>query len=183
MHECIPDNRQESGLLLMSCRRLSQVMLGPKPKNQCSQTHENTGYAKCPTVTRLLAHQRDDEKPEGRTEVDRPIEPAVNFRQRPFLIRTELIADKGRDTGFDASRADGDKRQSSVQSSSASRKERERAVTEAVEKRDAENRPVTAKPTIGEPAADEWEKINSRREQVQHFGRPFLAHAHPVHQI
>src|SRR5439155_3288075 len=61
--------------------------------------------------------------------------------------------------------------------------QRERAVTQAIEKRDAENRPVPAKPAISEPTADERQKINSRREQVQYFGRPFLTHAHPVQQI
>ena len=130
-----------------------------------------------------MAHQWNDKKPEGRAEVDGPIEPAVNFRQGAFLIRTELITDECRHTWFDAARADGDQRQSGVQSSTASFKERERAVTEAVEQRDAEDRPVTAKPTIGEPTADEWQKIDSRREQVQHLGGSVFSHSHPVQQI
>src|SRR5205809_570587 len=158
-------------------------MLSPEPKNQRGHSHENAGYAKCPTVTRFMADQWNDKKPEGRAEVDGPIEPAVNFRQGAFLIRTELITDECRHTWFDAARADGDQRQSGLQSSTASFKECERAVTEAVEKRDAENRPVTAKPTIGEPAADEWQKIDSRREQVQHLGSSIFSHSHPVQQI
>jgi len=86
-------------------------------------------------------------------------------------------------SGIILTRADGDQGQSGVQSSTASFKERECAVTEAVEKRDAENRPVTAKPTIGEPATDEWQKIDSRREQVQHLGGSVFSHSHPVQQI
>src|ERR1051326_2560403 len=142
-------------------------MLGPKPKNERRQRHENTGHAKGPTVTRFLAQQWNDKKSERRADVNGPIKPAVNFPQGTVLIRTELITHERRYTGFYTSGAYGDERQSRVQSRPAAFKEGEATVAQAVKKRDAKNRPVASQPTIRQPTADQRKEIDCRREQVQ----------------
>ena len=90
-------------------------MLAAHPEQERGQSHEEARHTECPAVSIVFGDSGNDQEREEGSEIDAPVEQAVGPLEQVSLTGVELIADKGRDAGFDAATAEGDQRQTRVE--------------------------------------------------------------------
>ena len=84
-----------------------------------------------------------------------------------FVCLIELVADKRGDTGFDPARSERDQPEPDIETGPVRDKHRQARLTRAVNETEPEDGVVFAEETIGQPAAEQREKINADDEGVR----------------
>ena len=163
-------------LHLPASRRLAGIMARAQPENQRGQAHEDARNAESPAVTPVIAHGGNNQKGGGGAQIDGPVKPGEDLCQQMFLVRAELVPHESGDIGLDPARADGNKGQAGIDPGAGVAKKKERAVSETIKKRNAQNRPVTPQPSVGHPAADQGQKINRGPKKMIRLRRLGVAH-------
>ena len=120
-----------------------------------------------------------EQRREKGAEVDRKVEPAIDFGKQMLIGGAELVADVRRDAGLDAARADRDQRQPPKQAESRV-VQRQRQMPQTVDERQPNDRAVFTPPGVCYQPSDERCEINGRREQVVVTLRLFLVHDRQV---
>src|SRR4029453_3664015 len=108
---------------------------------------------------------------EERAEVDDPVK-RLEHNLGPVLVSlVELVADKCGDTRFDPARTERDQPKSDVKAGAVRDKHRQARLTYAVNQAEPQNGVVFAKKPVGEPAAQQREKVNADDERVKNVFR------------
>ena len=110
---------------------------------------------------------RHEQRGEERAEIDDPVE-RVEHHLRAVLVRlVELIAHERRDARLDAARAERDQREAGVEARPVRLEEREASVPGAINQAQPEDGVVFAEEPVGQPAAEQREKVNADDEGVE----------------
>src|SRR5262249_48060406 len=79
----------------------------------------------------------------------------------------ELVADKCSDTRFDSARPERDQAKPDVKAGAVGDKHRQARLAHAVNQAQPQNRVVLAKKPVGQPTAQQWEKVDADHKRVK----------------
>ena len=162
-------------------RRHQDVLLAADPENHGGDEHERPGNAEGHTRAVAPQENRHEERGEERAEIDDPVERIEHHLRAVLVGLVELVADERRHARLDAARAERNERESRVEAGAVRVEQREAKMAEAVNEAQPEDRVVFAKETVGQPAAQQREKVDADDEGVEHVLR--RARAIPLRQI
>ena len=148
-------------------RRHHHVLLAAEPEDHRRDEHERAGNAEGDARAVAAQENRHEERGEERAEIDDPVE-GIEHHLRAMLVRlVELVADERRDARLDAARAERNQREAGVEAGAVIFENREARVPGAVDEAEPEDRVVFAEEPIGQPAAEQREKVNADDEGVE----------------
>ena len=125
-----------------------------------------------PTARTLFLEQpRLQHGGEEGAEVDDPVEGVEDDLGERLRSRVELIADEARDQRLDAARAERDQAEPDAEPGEVVDEQREARLTRAVDQAEPEDRVELAEEAIGQPAAEQREKVNADDEGVKNILR------------
>jgi len=153
-----------------------------QPEDEGRESHEDSGNAESPVWPVPLEEPGREQRRDKSTEIDGPVKPIENAGKKGAIEDSELVADMGRDTGFDTARADRDEPQTDHEPSSCltgQSHQGKRAVPEAVDHRERHDDAIFSKKKIREESTEERGEVDQRDKMVESFGRFSIAHLIP----
>ena len=151
--------------------RNHHVLLAAEPQDRGGDEHQHAGNAERDRGPEMPQEDRHQQRREERAEVDDPVE-RVEHHLRAMLVRlVELVADKRGDTRLDAARAERDQPKPDVKTGAVCDEHRQARLARAVDQAEPEDRVVFAEKPVGQPAAEQREKVNADDEGVENVLR------------
>ena len=143
--------------------------LRAEPQNEGRDEHEHAGNSERDGRPELPQKHRHQERSEERAEIDDPVE-RVEHDLRAMLVRlVELVADERCHARLDPAGAERDQPEPDVKAGAVRDEQREAGLTHAIDQTQPEDRVVFAEEPVGQPAAEQREKINADDEGVEHL--------------
>jgi hypothetical protein len=100
-----------------------------------------------------------------------PIESVEHHLRAMFIRLIELVADKRGHTRFDPTRTERDQPEADIKTHAVRNKHRQARLTRAIDQAQPEDGVVFAEKTVGQPAAQQREKVNADDECVKNLLR------------
>src|SRR2546430_10132845 len=155
--------------------RNHHVLFAPGPQDGGRDEHQHTGNPECNRGSEMSQKQRHKKRSKERSEVDDPIE-SVEYDLGSMLVRLiELVADKCGHARFDAAGAERDQSEPDVEAGAVCDNHRQARLTQAINETQPEDRVVFAEKAVGQPAAQQREKVNANHERVKYVLRAACA--------
>src|SRR4030095_8524466 len=160
------------------CGREHHVLLVAEPKNDRGDKHQRARNTKGDARSEVPKEKRHERRGEERPKINDPIE-GIEYHLRAMLVRLiELVADERSHTRLDPARAERDQAEAGIETSAVRLECREAGVSGAVDATSPKDGVVFAKKAVGQPAAQQREKVNADDESVKdvlsHSGAIFL---------
>ncbi len=153
-----------------------------QPEHDGGAEHGDARQAEGVFRTVFFEQDRTGQDRDQRTGVDGEVEPRERTLDQMLVLVGELVADIGRDAGFDAAGAKGDQGQPWNQTSFAGHQGQDRA-TGAVEQRERDDGAELSPEHVGDDGADQREEIHRRFEQRLPGGRLRLGETQVLHHV
>ena len=136
-----------------------------EPENYSGNQHRDSWCSKGQSWAKPIQKFWYEQCRNGRTNVDREIEPTEYACKQVLIGRTELVAHIGADARFDSARAHRHQRKSASKADTRVI-DGEHKVAEAIHDRKEENGSIFAQNRIGQKRASQGQKINGGNKRV-----------------
>nr|GEU28482.1 hypothetical protein [Tanacetum cinerariifolium] len=148
-------------------RRHVDVFFAAEPEHIGGNCHQHAGNAEGDRRAVVAQQQRHQQRREERAEIDDPVKGVEYQLGAVFIGLVELVAHERHDQRLDAARAERDQRQSQIKAVEVMFEDGQARVAGHVDQRKPEHRVVLAEVAVGQPAAQQREKVHADDEGVE----------------
>jgi hypothetical protein len=145
-------------------------LVATHPEDHRRDEHQDARHAEGHARAIGALEPGDEQRGAEGAEVDAEVEDLEDRAYAEPIVGAELIADVGRDAGFDAAGAERDEPEPDVHAEQGVVGDREHGVPRAVDERQAEDDAVLAEETVGEHRAEHRHEVHAGLEEVHVAG-------------